>query len=299
MQIGVVGLGRMGLQIARRLGTRGVEVVGYDRSPEARGALAEAGGAAASGMDDLVARLATPRVVWVMVPSGAVTEEVVGQLFDRCAAGDLIVDGGNSHFKDSMRRSQLCASKGIGFVDCGTSGGIYGETTGFCLMVGGNPQQISTVESIFKHLAQEGGYLHVGPAGSGHYVKMVHNAIEYALMEAYGEGFELLAARKDFGIDLEGVARLWGNGSVVRSWLLELTAEALRKDPGLAGIKGFVADTGEGRWAALEAIEQGVPVPGIILALTQRQRSRQEDSFAAKVVAAQRREFGGHEVKNK
>lgn len=298
MEIGIVGLGRMGLQIARRLGARGVRVVGYDRSPESRAALEKDGGAAAVDIPDLVERLALPRIVWVMVPAGAPTEEVVAAVAGRCGAGDVIVDGGNSHFKDSMRRAVACAEKGIEFVDCGTSGGVHGEKDGFCLMVGGNPQPVSTVEPMFRLLAQDGGYLHVGPRGSGHYVKMVHNAIEYAMMEAYGEGFELLAARQDFGIDLEAVARLWGNGSVIRSWLLELTAEALRKDPGLAGIRGYVADSGEGRWAAVEAIEQGVPVPGILLALTQRQRSRQQDSFAAKMVAAQRQEFGGHEVKH-
>lgn len=299
MQIGIVGLGRMGLQIARRLGARGVAVTGYDRSPESRAALEKDGGAAAADVADLVARLAPPRIVWVMVPAGAPTDDVVGAAGGRCGAGDVIIDGGNSHFKDSMRRSVSLAEKGIEFVDCGTSGGVHGEKAGFCLMVGGNPQAISTAEPIFRILGQDGGYLHVGPIGSGHYVKMIHNAIEYAMMEAYGEGFELLAARREFGIDLEAVARLWGNGSVIRSWLLELTAEALRKDPGLETIEGFVADSGEGRWAAVEAIEQGVPVPGILLALTQRQRSRQQDSFAAKVVAAQRREFGGHDVKYK
>jgi 6-phosphogluconate dehydrogenase len=185
----------------------------------------------------------------------------------------------------------------MGFIDCGTSGGLYGEREGFCLMVGGNPQHVSTVEPIFTILAQDGGYLHVGPPGSGHYTKMIHNAIEYALMEAYGEGFELLNARKDLHIDLEAVARLWGRGSIIRSWLLELAADALSKDPGLTRIKGYVSDTGEGRWAALEAIDQGIPVPGIQTALMQRQRSRQDDSFSARVVAALRREFGGHEVK--
>lgn len=299
MQIGIVGLGRMGLQIARRLGARGVTVVGFDRSPESRDALGKGGGAAAADIADLVARLAPPRIVWVMVPAGAPTEEVVAAVAGRCGAGDVVVDGGNSHFKDSMRRALSLAEKGVEFLDCGTSGGVHGEQSGFCLMVGGNPRPVATAEPVFRLLGQDGGYLHVGPVGSGHYVKMIHNAIEYAMMEAYGEGFELLAARRDFGIDLEAVARLWGNGSVIRSWLLELTAEALRKDPGLAGIEGFVADSGEGRWAAVEAIEQGVPVPGILLALTQRQRSRQQDSFAAKVVAAQRQEFGGHEVKRK
>lgn len=298
MQLGIVGIGKMGLQIARRLGARGVQVAGFDRSPEGRRALAASGGAVAESLEKLVLLLKTPRVVWVMVPAGSATDGVIDSLLNLCAPGDVIIDGGNSHFKDSMRRAALCAERGIGFIDCGTSGGVHGERDGFCLMTGGDRQVMSTAEPLFKLLAQDGGYLHVGPSGSGHYTKMVHNAIEYALMEAYGEGFELLAARKDFAIDSEAVARLWGHGSVIRSWLLELAAAALQKDPGLAGIRGYVTDTGEGRWAALEAIEQGIPVPGILLALTQRQRSRQDESFAAKVVAALRHEFGGHDVKS-
>lgn len=298
MQLGIVGIGKMGLQIARRLGARGVQVAGFDRSPEARRALVASGGAEAESLEKVALLLKTPRVVWVMVPAGPATDGVIDSLLNICAPGDVIIDGGNSHFKDSMRRAALCAERGIGFIDCGTSGGVHGERDGFCLMTGGDRQVMSTAEPLFKLLAQDGGYLHVGPSGSGHYTKMVHNAIEYALMEAYGEGFELLAARKDFAIDSEAVARLWGHGSVIRSWLLELAAAALQKDPGLAGIRGYVTDTGEGRWAALEAIEQGIPVPGILLALTQRQRSRQDESFAAKVVAALRHEFGGHDVKS-
>jgi 6-phosphogluconate dehydrogenase len=297
VQMGIVGTGRMGLQIARRLRAAGVEVIGHDRSLEARKALAAEGFRTVASVGDIARALHPPRIVWVMVPAGAPTDDVVAALVPELATGDVLVDGGNSHYKDSRQRFALCAAKGIGFVDCGTSGGIHGEKAGFCLMVGGNPQAVSTVEQIFKFLAQDGGYLHVGPSGSGHYAKMVHNAVEYALMEAYGEGFELLASRKEFAIDLEAVARLWGRGSVVRSWLLDLAAEALAKDPGLEGIRGYVSDTGEGRWAAVEAIEQGTPIPGILLALVQRQRSRQEDSFSARVVAALRQQFGGHEVK--
>ncbi|HEY5998204.1 MAG TPA: decarboxylating 6-phosphogluconate dehydrogenase, partial [bacterium] len=288
--------GRMGMQIARRVAAAGVPVVGFDPAPHAAASLRQGGIEAVASLADLAASLAAPRVIWVMVPAGDATEAVVGGLTSHLAPGDVLVDGGNSHFKDSMRRAAAASGRGIGFLDCGTSGGIYGEREGFCLMVGGNPQPVSTVERIFRILAQEGGYLHVGPSGSGHYTKMIHNAVEYALMEAYGEGFELLAARRDFNIDAGKVARLWGKGSVVRSWLLELAADALERDPGLGGIKGYVADTGEGRWAALEAIEQGVPVPGIQTALMQRQRSRQDDSFSAKLVAALRHEFGGHEV---
>jgi 6-phosphogluconate dehydrogenase len=298
MHIGIVGTGKMGLQIARRLRAAGVEVIGYDQSPQAREALAASGVRQAERFDDLIGALEVPRVVWVMVPAGQPTDAVVSALVRGLAAGDVIVEGGNSRFTDSVRRADVAAARGVGFLDCGTSGGVHGEKDGFCLMVGGSPQAISTAEPIFRLLAMPGGYLHVGPSGSGHYAKMVHNAIEYALMEAYGEGFELLAAREEYAIDLEAVARLWGNGSVIRSWLLTLAADALHRDPGLAGIRGYVTETGEGRWAAVEAIEQGVPVPAILLALSQRQRSRQDDSFSAKVVAALRREFGGHEVKN-
>jgi 6-phosphogluconate dehydrogenase len=297
MRIGIVGAGKMGMQIARRLAAGGVAVTGHDPSAQAREMLAASGIAAADDLRGLLSALAPPRIIWVMVPSGTPTEEVVHELLSLLKTGDVIVDGGNSHFKDTLRRAERAAALGIGLLDCGTSGGIHGERDGFCLMVGGDPQMVSTAEPIFKLLAQDGGYLHVGPSGSGHYTKMIHNAIEYALMEAYAEGFELLAARKDFNIDLEKVARLWGHGSVVRSWLLDLAASALARDPGLAGVRGFVSDTGEGRWAALEAIELGIPVPGIHAALMQRQRSRQEDPFSAKLVAALRREFGGHEVK--
>jgi 6-phosphogluconate dehydrogenase len=287
----------MGIQIARRVAAGGAAVVAYDPSPQAVAALREEGIGGVSSLAGLVSALASPRIVWVMVPAGSATEGVVAELVGLLGSGDVLVDGGNSHFKDSMRRSREAEGRGVGFLDCGTSGGIHGEEEGFCLMVGGNPQAISTAEPIFRLLAMDGGYLHVGPSGSGHYTKMIHNAIEYAMMEAYGEGFELLAAREDFHIDREKVARLWGRGSIIRSWLLELVADALAKDPDLAGVKGYVTDTGEGRWAALEAIEQGVPVPGIQTALMQRQRSRQEDSFSAKLVAALRREFGGHDVK--
>jgi len=299
MQIGVVGIGKMGLQIVRRLAAAGVGVAAYDRSEQARAAVAGQGVAVAESLAGLVALVKPPRVLWVMVPSGAATDAVVNMLTESLDAGDVIVDGGNSHYQDARRRSGAAGVRGIGFVDCGTSGGVHGETDGFCLMVGGNPGEVSTAEPFFKLLAQEGGYLHVGPHGSGHYTKMIHNAVEYALMEAYGEGFELLAARQEFGIDLEAVARLWGKGSVVRSWLLDLAAEALRQDPGLASIRGYVAETGEGRWAAIDALEQGVPVPGILLALTQRQRSRQDDSYSARMVAALRQQFGGHDVKPK
>jgi len=296
MQLGIIGAGRMGMGIARRLAGRGAAVAACDPSARAQEELRQAGITAAATVAELAGLLPPPRVVWVMVPAGAPVDDVVGQMFGLLEPGDVVIDGGNSHFKDSIRRSSEASRHGIGFLDCGTSGGIHGEEEGFCLMVGGNPQHVSTADPVFIALAMNGGYLHVGPSGSGHYTKMIHNAIEYALMEAYGEGFELLAARKDFHIDLEAVARLWSKGSIIRSWLLDLVAAALARDPGLSDIRGAVADTGEGRWAAVEAIEQGIPVPGIQLALAQRQRSRQDDSFSAKVVAALRREFGGHEI---
>lgn len=299
MRMGLVGLGRMGLNMARRLVAGGVGIDCHDRSEEAMRAASGAGATPSASLEDLVARLPSPRIVWVMVPSGEPTQQVINRLAGLLSPGDIVVDGGNSHFRDSMRRGAELSARGIGFLDCGTSGGIKGGDEGYCLMIGGSQQTFSTVDPALKVLAQDGGYLLVGPTGSGHYAKMVHNAVEYAMMEAYGEGFELLAARKDFNIDLEATARLWGKGSIVRSWLLELAADALAKDPNLEGIRGYVADTGEGRWAALEALEQGTPVPAILAALTQRHRSRQEESFAAKVVAALRREFGGHEVKNK
>lgn len=297
MKIGLVGLGRMGLNMARRLVAGGIGVRCHDRSPEALQSAAAAGAETCATLGVLVGGLPAPRIVWVMVPSGAATEEVVDTLSTLLEAGDILIDGGNSHYRDSIRRGTALAGRGIGFLDCGTSGGVKGGEAGYCLMIGGSPQAFSTAEPAFRSLAQEEGYLLVGPTGSGHYAKMVHNAVEYAMMEAYGEGFELLAARKDFNVDLEAVARLWGRGSIIRSWLLELAADALSRDRNLAGIRGYVADTGEGRWAALEALEQGTPVPAILAALTQRHRSRQEESFAAKVVAALRREFGGHEVK--
>jgi 6-phosphogluconate dehydrogenase len=296
MQIGIVGTGKMGLQIARRLQAAGVQVTAHDQAEQARRSAAAGGVATAESLAELVRLLKAPRVLWVMVPSGGPTAAVVNTLVEALEPGDVIVDGGNSHYQESRRHAEAAAGRGVGFVDCGTSGGIHGEADGFCLMVGGNPRDVSTAEPYFRILAQVGGYLHVGPSGSGHYTKMIHNAVEYALMEAYGEGFELLAARGEFAIDLEAVARLWGKGSVVRSWLLELAADALARDPGLATVRGYVADTGEGRWAAVEAIEQGVPIPGILLALAQRQRSRQDDSFSARVVAALRQQFGGHEV---
>lgn len=299
MHVGVVGLGKMGLNIARRLVAGGFSVSGYDPAEDARKEADSAGAAAASSLAELVQGLKAPRIVWVMVPAGRVTGEVVISLAQTLQPGDILIDGGNSRYGDSQQRAEELARKGVVLLDCGTSGGLRGGEDGYCLMIGGPVEAYAKAEPVFRCLAQKDGSLHVGPSGAGHYVKMVHNAIEYALMEAYGEGFELLAAKREFDLDLEAVARLWGHGSVIRSWLLELAAAAFAKAPNLEDIQGYVADTGEGRWAVNDALDQGVPVPAIMLALTQRHRSRQHESFSAKVVAALRHEFGGHEVKSK
>ena len=286
MKIGLVGLGRMGDGIRERLRRSGHEVVGYDRDPE----ISDAG-----SLEEMVGRLPAPRVVWVMVPAGVPTEETVGALGSALAADDIVVEGGNSHYRDSIRRSSELAGRGIHLVDCGTSGGVWGLAEGFCLMVGGSAEAVARVEPLFSALAPEGGYLHVGPAGSGHYVKMVHNGIEYAMLQAYGEGFELLDAY-DAPIDLRAVASLWNHGSVVRSWLLELAAQALARDPALAGLRAHVEDSGEGRWTVMEAVERGVPAAGIAHSLFARFDSRREDGLGLRLIAALRREFGGHAV---
>jgi 6-phosphogluconate dehydrogenase len=287
MQIGMVGLGRMGANMAERLRRGGHEVIGYDRDPKVSqvGSLAE-----------LVAKLNAPRAVWLMVPSGEATEQSMKEVAGLLQRGDLIVDGGNSNFRDSMRRGADLAERGLLFVDAGTSGGIWGLEIGYCLMVGGSDEAFARIEPALKTLAPEGGYSHVGPVGAGHFVKMVHNGIEYGMLEAYGEGFEVLEASQ-FELDLHEIARLWNRGSVVRSWLLELAERAFAKDPRLSGLRGYVEDSGEGRWTVLEAINESVPSPAIALSLFARFASRQEDSFAMKVIAALRNEFGGHAVK--
>jgi 6-phosphogluconate dehydrogenase len=283
----MVGLGRMGANMAERLRRGGHEVIGYDRDPKVSqvGSLAE-----------LVAKLNAPRAVWLMVPSGEATEQSMKEVAGLLQRGDLIVDGGNSNFRDSMRRGADLAERGLLFVDAGTSGGIWGLEIGYCLMVGGSDEAFARIEPALKTLAPEGGYSHVGPVGAGHFVKMVHNGIEYGMLEAYGEGFEVLEASQ-FELDLHEIARLWNRGSVVRSWLLELAERAFAKDPRLSGLRGYVEDSGEGRWTVLEAINESVPSPAIALSLFARFASRQEDSFAMKVIAALRNEFGGHAVK--
>ena len=297
MQLAMIGLGRMGGNMVRRLMGGGHELVVYDRSPEAVQEQAAKGAKGARDLADVCAQLKAPRAVWVMVPAGAPTQATIDDLAGRLARGDVIIDGGNSNFHDTMRRGEALGAKGIDFVDAGTSGGIWGLEVGYCLMVGGPEAAVTRCEPIFKTLAPPDGYAHVGPTGAGHFVKMIHNGIEYGMLQAYAEGYEILHASKDFKLDLRRIAALWNQGSVVRSWMNELAERAFAADPDLADIRGFVDDSGEGRWTVQEAIDLSVPAPVITLALQMRFRSRQQDSFAAKVVAALRKEFGGHATK--
>jgi 6-phosphogluconate dehydrogenase len=286
----------MGANMTERLVRGGHRVISYDRSPEAIQRVVDIGGVGAHSLSDFVKQLAPPRAIWMMVPSGAPVDQTIEQLLPNLAEGDILIDGGNSNYKDSLRRAELLKRAGVHFVDAGTSGGVWGLELGYCMMIGGEKPIVDRLEPIFTTLAPAEGYLHVGPNGAGHFVKMVHNGIEYGMLQAYGEGFELLHASQ-FELDLGKIAHLWNQGSVVRSWLLELAENALRKDPKLASIKGYVEDSGEGRWTVEEAIEKSVPAPVLALSLFARFASRQEDSFAAKVIAALRNEFGGHAVK--
>ncbi len=296
MEMGIVGLGKMGLNMATRLIRRGHSIVGTAHGADSLEHLRSVGGKPAKDVAALVAALAPPRLVWLMVPSGDVTEQVLRDVGGRLAKGDVVVDGGNSNYKDSMRHGEELKARGIGFLDAGTSGGIWGLENGYCLMVGGEPDHFKRAEPILKDLAPPDGYLHTGPVGSGHFVKMVHNGIEYGMMQAYGEGFEILE-RCRFPLDLRAISKLWNQGSVVRSWLLELLEDAFEKDPALEGIRGYVEDSGEGRWTVQEAQDLSIPAPILTLSLQARFRSRQEESFSAKVAAALRNEFGGHAVK--
>jgi len=297
MQLAMIGLGRMGGNMVRRLMGGGHQLVVYDRSPQAVQEYAGQGAKPSRDLADVCAQLQPPRVVWVMVPSGAPTQATIDDLAGRLAKGDVVIDGGNSNFHDTMRRGEALRAKGIDFVDAGTSGGIWGLEVGYCLMVGGPDEAVRRCEPIFKTLAPPDGYAHVGPTGAGHFVKMIHNGIEYGMLQAYAEGYEILHASKDFKLDLRRIAALWNQGSVVRSWMNELAERAFSADPDLADIRGFVEDSGEGRWTVQEAIDLSVPAPVITLALQMRFRSRQADSFGAKVVAALRKEFGGHATK--
>lgn len=300
MEIAIIGLGKMGGNMARRLLRGGHKVIGYNRSPEATRALAaEAGLEPAFSLEEVVEKLSPPRAVWVMVPAGDPTEQTVEALVALLSAGDIIVDGGNSNYKDTMRRAAKVAAQGLHLVDVGTSGGIWGLAEGYSMMAGGDEEAVDRLRPVLETLAPapDRGWGHVGPSGAGHFVKMVHNGIEYGLMQAYAEGFEILRAKADLNLDLHQVAEIWRFGSVVRSWLLDLTADALADDPELGDIKGWVADSGEGRWTVFEAVDLDVPAPVITLALQSRFVSRQDESYAAKLLAAMRNQFGGHAVK--
>ncbi|MFO1465491.1 MAG: decarboxylating 6-phosphogluconate dehydrogenase [Steroidobacteraceae bacterium] len=297
----MIGLGRMGANMARRLKGGGVAVVGFDRDAAGRAALEREGILkAVDSLAGLVAALEAPRLVWVMLPSGAPTEQTITELRKLLAQGDVLIDGANGHFTDSQRHATELAQAGIGFVDVGVSGGVWGLANGYGLMIGGTPADVARVEPIARILAPTPteGWLHCGPAGAGHYVKMVHNGIEYGLMQAYAEGFALMQAREDLQLDIAKIAESWRHGTVIRSWLLDLTAEFLKQDATLTEVAPYVADSGEGRWTALESIEQGVPTPVMTLALMLRFVSQGKDDFLAKLLAKMRQGFGGHPIKS-
>lgn len=300
MELALIGLGKMGLNMAKRLTKGGHRVVGYARSKETVDAAVKEGIQGAYSLEEAVGKLtSSPKVVWVMVPAGATTTDTIGNAASLLKKGDIIIDGGNSNYKDTIKHAEMLEAKGIDFVDCGTSGGIWGLTEGYSLMIGGREEVTKKLNPIFETLApgKDLGWGRVGPHGAGHYVKMVHNGIEYGMMQAYAEGFEVMKARKDMGLDLHQIGQIWQQGSVVRSWLLDLTVNALQDDPNLPDIKGWVADSGEGRWTVIEAMNQDVPAPVITLALQMRFVSRQEERYAAKLLAAMRNQFGGHAIK--
>ena len=299
MEIGMIGLGRMGGNMAQRLLKGGHRVVAYDPNEDAVKAAEHNGATGANSIVDLISKLSAPRAVWVMVPSGEPTESTINVVADALSPGDVIIDGGNSNYKDSVRRASALKGKGISFLDAGTSGGIWGLTEGYSMMVGGDTEAFQRIEPIIQTLApgEDFGYGHVGPAGAGHFVKMVHNGIEYGMMQAFAEGFELMEAKQEFDLDMAQIAEIWRYGSVVRSWLLDLTAAALKEDAKLEGLQAYVEDSGEGRWTVQEAIDLAVPVPVISASLQARFRSRQEQPFGLKLLAAMRNQFGGHAVR--
>jgi 6-phosphogluconate dehydrogenase len=299
MEIAMIGLGRMGANMAQRLMRGGHKVVGYDPAQAARALLEKNGAQTAASLAEMVAKLKAPRAVWLMVPAGEITDSTITNLVPLLAAGDTIIDGGNSNYRDTQRRAAMVAQRKIQYVDSGTSGGVWGLAEGYSLMIGGDEAVVERLRPIFETLApaKDQGWGRVGPVGSGHYTKMVHNGIEYGMMQAYAEGFSILQHKEEFKLDLHQVAEIWRYGSVVRSWLLDLTAIALDKNPTLAGIAPYVADSGEGRWTVADAIELGVSAPVITLSLLERLRSRDNDSFTDKLLAAMRNQFGGHEIK--
>ena len=295
----MIGLGKMGANMAQRLTRGGHRIVGFDPKPEARQLIESNGAESAESVPALIAKLSTPRVVWMMVPAGSITDGTVDTLLLALSPGDTIIDGGNSNYKDTLRRSAVCALKQINYVDAGTSGGVWGLEQGYSLMVGGEVAIVEALRPIFSTLAPaaDRGWGRVGPVGSGHFTKMIHNGIEYGMMQSYAEGFSILQHKTDFGLDLAQIAHIWQHGSVVRSWLLDLTADALMKNPHMDGIAAYVADSGEGRWTVNEAIDLDVPAPIITHSLIERLRSRDPESFSDKLLAAMRNQFGGHAIK--
>ncbi|MCJ7615296.1 MAG: decarboxylating 6-phosphogluconate dehydrogenase [Desulfobacterales bacterium] len=295
MQIAMIGLGRMGMNMARRLLKDGHRVVAYNRTKNKTDQIVEEGAIGAYSILDLVEKLSSPRIIWLMLPEGSIVDDHINQLKEIMSSNDIIIDGGNTYYKDDIRRASLLAQKGIEFIDAGVSGGIWGLKLGYCLMIGGEKECYEFLIPIFKTLAPEDGYLYCGATGAGHFVKMVHNGIEYGMMQAYGEGFSLLeASQYSESIKYGEIAHLWNQGSVIRSWLLELAEKAFAKDAKLSGISGYVEDSGEGRWAVQQAIESNVSIPVIALSLLNRFRSREDNFFSDRVLAALRREFGGH-----
>lgn len=298
MKLGFIGLGKMGGNMSERLMNNKHQVVAFDLNLEAVNYVVNMGGIGAESAEQLVKKLEHPRIIWMMVPAGAPVQNTIDKLIPLLDKGDIIIDGGNSNFRDSRMRAHFLKEKEIFYLDVGTSGGIWGLKEGYCIMAGGEKKAFEYCEPIFKTLAPPGGYLYTGDSGSGHYVKMIHNGIEYGLMQAYAEGFEIMHS-SEYDLDLGKIAKLWDHGSVVRSWLLELLANVLEEDGKLSNIKGYVPDSGEGRWTIAEAIDRNIPAPIITNSLFERFRSRQEESFAAKILAALRNQFGGHEVKKK
>ena len=299
MQLGLIGLGKMGGNMAERLRLGGHQVVGFDFNPEAVARLAASGNVGASSLEDLVKKLDAPRAIWIMVPSGAPVDETIAKLEPYLAPGDTLIDGGNSNYKDSIRRHAEVTAKGFHFIDVGTSGGVWGLKEGYSMMIGGDQAPVERLRPIFSTLAPaaDKGWGHVGPAGAGHFVKMVHNGIEYGLMQAYAEGFTIMEKKESLDLNLPQIAEIWRHGSVVRSWLLDLTAEALQQNPSLDGLEAYVSDSGEGRWTVFEAIDLNVSAPVITESLIRRIRSREENNFTDRMLSIMRNAFGGHAIK--
>lgn len=299
MELGLIGLGKMGANMAERLRLAGHKVVGFDFNAEAVEKLTASGNVGVNSLEDLVKNLSAPRAIWIMVPQGAPVDDTIAKLLPMLSAGDTLIDGGNSNYRDSQKRYAALKPQGFNFIDAGTSGGIWGLSEGYSMMIGGDKDAVSALNPIFEALAPSPteGWGHVGPSGAGHFVKMIHNGIEYGLMQAYAEGFSILKAKKELNIDLEQCANIWQKGSVVRSWLLDLTAEALKKNPELEGMEAYVSDSGEGRWTVFEAIDLNVSAPVITESLIRRLRSREENNFTDRMLSVMRNEFGGHAIK--